>query len=165
MAIQTSSKIKVCLGSPIEQQHEGPAEDSKKYYGEEWSPSPLPSVPISDQESPKEVWLVLGPHHGDFHTQGSRYSARGPMEARVSQESWLEFQEELRDTIKRWCLHFGTMVTQEGQGITDGGEETPLNAVRPFGMGVPQSEALDMSGSPHLTIGYLLRIGCGDLES
>ena len=54
---------------------EGVAEDSREYYGEEWSPSPLPSVPVSDQESTKGVWLVLGPHHGDSHTQGSRYSA------------------------------------------------------------------------------------------
>ena len=57
------------------------------------------------------------------------------------------------------------MVTREGQRITGGGKETLLNAVRPCGMGVPSSEALDMSGSPHLTIGYLLKIGCGDLES
>ena len=57
------------------------------------------------------------------------------------------------------------MVTREGQGVTGGGEETPLSAVRPCGMGVPPSGALDMSESPHLTIGYLLRIGCGDLES
>ena len=53
----------------------------------------------------------------------------------------------------------------EGQGVTGGGKETPLNAVRPCRMGVPPSEALDMSGSLHLTIGYLLRIGCSDLES
>ena len=83
----------------------------------------------------------------------------------MSRESWLESQKELCDTIKGWCLHSGTMVTQEDQGVTDGGEKTPLSAVRPCGMGVPPSEALDMSGSPHLTIGYLLRIGCGDLES
>ena len=83
---------------------------------------------------------------------------------RLSRESWLESQEELRDTIKGWCLHYDTMVTRKGQGITDGGEETPLNAVRPCGMEVPPNEALDMSGSPHLTIGYLLRIGYGDLE-
>ena len=58
------------------------------------------------------------------------------------------------------------MVTREGQGVTGGGEETgPLSAVRPCGMGVLPSGALDMSGSPHLTIGYLLRIGYGDLES
>ena len=56
------------------------------------------------------------------------------------------------------------MATWEGQGVTDGGEETPLSAVRPCGMGVPPGEALDMSGSLYLTIGYLLRIGYGDLE-
>ena len=84
---------------------------------------------------------------------------------RVSRESWLEFQEELHDTIKRWCLHSSTMVTREGQGVTGGGEETPLSAVRLCGIGVPPSEVLDMSGSPHLTIDYLLRIRCGDLES
>ena len=83
----------------------------------------------------------------------------------VSRKSWLESQEELRDTIKGWCLHYGTMVTREGQGVTDGGEETPLSTVRRCGMGVPPSDVLDMSGSPHLTIGYLLKIGCGDLES
>ena len=83
----------------------------------------------------------------------------------MSRESWLESYEELRDTIKGWCLHCGTMVTWEGQGVTAGGEETPLSAVRPCGMEVPSSEALDMSGSPHLTIGYLLKIGYGDLES
>ena len=45
-------------------------------------------------------------------------------------------------------------------------EETPLSAVRPCGMGVLPSEALNMSESPHLIIGYLvLRIGCKDLES
>ena len=57
------------------------------------------------------------------------------------------------------------MVTREGQGVTGGGKETPLNAVRPCGMGVPPSEALYTSGSPHLTISYLLRIECRDLES
>ena len=83
----------------------------------------------------------------------------------MSRESWLESQEGLRDTIKGWYLHSSTMVTREGQGVTDGGEETPLSAVRSCGMGVPSSGALDMSGSPHLTIGYLLRIGYGDLDS
>ena len=83
----------------------------------------------------------------------------------MSRESWLESQEELRDTIKEWCLHSSTMVIREDQRDTGGGEETPLSAVRPCGMGVPPSEALDMSGSLYLTIVYLLRIGCGDLES
>ena len=94
------------------------------------------------------------------------------MEARVSsktlwmsQESWLESQEELHDSIKGWCLHSGTMVTREGQRVTGGGEEIPLSAIRRCGMRVPPSEALDMSGSVHLTISYLLRMGCRDLES
>ena len=66
---------------------EGPAEDSKEYYGKEWSPSTLPNVLVSDQESPKGVWLVLGPHYGDSHTQGSRCSTRGPIKAKMSQNT------------------------------------------------------------------------------
>ena len=57
------------------------------------------------------------------------------------------------------------MVSREGQGITGGGKEIPLSTVRPCRMGIPLSEALDISGSPHVTIDYLLRIKCGDLES
>ena len=83
----------------------------------------------------------------------------------MSRESWLESQEELRNTIKGWYLLSDIMVIQEGQGVMGGGEKTLLSAVRPYGMGVPPNEALDMSGSSHLTIGYLLRIGCGDLDS
>ena len=83
----------------------------------------------------------------------------------MSRKSWLEFRKEFRDTIKGWCLDSGTTVIQKGQGITGGGEDTRLSVVRPCGMGVPPSEALDMSGSLHLTIGYLLRIECGDLKS
>ena len=51
-----------------------------------------------------------------------------------------------------------------GRPRDHGGKETPLSAVRPSGMEVSPSEALDMTGSPHLTISYLLRIGCGNLE-
>ena len=40
-------------------------------------------------------------------------------------------------------------------GVIGGGAETPLSAVRLSRMGVPQSAALDMNVSPHLTIGYL----------
>ena len=40
--------------------------------------------------------------------------------------------------------------------VVDGGVETPLSAVRLCGKGVPPSMALDISGSLHLTIGYLL---------
>ena len=42
-------------------------------------------------------------------------------------------------------------------GVMHGGGETPLSAVRPCGMGVTPKKALDMYGSPHLTILYLLR--------
>jgi hypothetical protein len=49
-------------------------------------------------------------------------------------------------------------------GVTSGGGETPLSAVRPCGMGVPPSEALDMSRSPHLTIGYLQKRSPGEVS-
>ena len=42
-------------------------------------------------------------------------------------------------------------------GVMHGGGETPLSAVRPCGMDVTPRKALDMYGSPHLTILYLLR--------
>ena len=44
------------------------------------------------------------------------------------------------------------------------GGGTLLSAVRPYGMGVTPKKALDMNGSPHLTISYLLRGEQGDLE-
>ena len=53
------------------------------------------------------------------------------------------------------------MVIRQGQGVTDGGEETSLSAVRPCAMGIPPNETLDMSGSLYLTIGYLLRLDVG----
>ena len=49
-------------------------------------------------------------------------------------------------------------------GVMHGGGETPLSAVRPCGMGVTPRKALDMYGSPPLTILYLLRGEQGDLE-
>ena len=51
-------------------------------------------------------------------------------------EKWLESQKEVRDTIKGWYLHFGTMVIWKGQRVTGGAEETPLSVVRLCGMGV-----------------------------
>ena len=82
----------------------------------------------------------------------------------MSQESWLESQEELSNIIKGWYFHSSTMVTREGQRITSGGEKTPLSAIRPCGMEVPPSKALDMTRSLHLTIDYLLRIEYRNLE-
>ena len=49
-------------------------------------------------------------------------------------------------------------------GVVHDGGETPLSAVRLCGMGVTPRKALDMYGSPHLTISYLLRGEQGDLE-
>ena len=49
-------------------------------------------------------------------------------------------------------------------GIIHGSGGTPLSAVRPCRMGVTSRKALDMYGSPHLTIPYLLRDEQGDLE-
>ena len=48
--------------------------------------------------------------------------------------------------------------------IMHGGDETSLSVVRPCGMGVTPKKALDMYGSPHLTILYLPRGEQGDLE-
>ena len=36
--------------------------------------------PGMTQMSPKVVWLMLGPHHGDSHIQGSRCGGRAPKE-------------------------------------------------------------------------------------
>ena len=50
--------------------------------------------------------------------------------------------------------------------VTSGSEEVLLSMVRPMcGMGVLSSEALDISGSPYLTIDYLLTYEQEDLES
>ena len=47
----------------------------------------------------------------------------------------------------------------------DNNEKTLLNAVRPYGMKVPSSRALNISKSLHLTISYLLIGEQKDLES
>ena len=49
-------------------------------------------------------------------------------------------------------------------GVMHGGGGTPLSAIRPCGMAVTPKKALDMYGSPHLTISYLLRGEQEDLE-
>ena len=48
--------------------------------------------------------------------------------------------------------------------IMHGGGETPLSAVRPCGMDITSRKALDMYGSLHVTIPYLLRGEQRDLE-
>ena len=63
------------------------------------------------------------------------------------------------------CQHRGDLGGHGAiMGIMHGGGETTLSAVRPCGMGVTPRKALDMYGSLHLTILYLLRDEQGDLE-
>ena len=63
------------------------------------------------------------------------------------------------------CQHRGDLGGHGAiMGVMHGGGETPLSAVRPCGIGVIPRKALDMYGSPHLTIFYLLRSEQGDLE-
>ena len=49
-------------------------------------------------------------------------------------------------------------------GVMHGGGGILLSVVRPCGMGVTSRKALNMYGSPQLTIPYLLRGEQGDLE-
>ena len=49
-------------------------------------------------------------------------------------------------------------------GVIHSGGGTPLNAVRPCGMSVTSRKALDIYGSLHLTILYLLRGEQRELE-
>ena len=48
--------------------------------------------------------------------------------------------------------------------VMHGGGGIALSAVRPCGMGVTSRKALDMYGSPHPIIPYLLKDEQGDLE-
>ena len=49
-------------------------------------------------------------------------------------------------------------------GVMHSDVGTLLSAIRPCEMGVTPSKALDMYGSPHLTILYVLKDEQGDLE-
>ena len=49
-------------------------------------------------------------------------------------------------------------------GVIYGGGGTPLSAVRLYRMDITPNMALDMYGSPHLTISYLLKDEQGNLE-
>ena len=57
----------------------GAAESHSVYYGEEWSPCPLPSVPVSDQRESQGWGLMLRLQHGNSHTQRSLCGGRAPM--------------------------------------------------------------------------------------
>ena len=75
-------------------------------------------------------------------------------------EAWLRIMSATKCLVVShcWCRDH-----LDGLGATlwvmGGGEEIPPSAVRPRGKGVPPSRALDISGSPYLTIGYLLMEG------
>ena len=58
---------------------------------------------------------------------------------------------------KGWCLQFDIVVTWDSQRlkVTDGDEETPLNAIGPYEMKVLLKEVLDTSKSLYLIISYL----------
>ena len=57
--------------------------------------------------------------------------------------------------------HLGDL---DGHGDQAWWQWTPLSVVNPYKMGVTPRKALDMYGSPYLTISYLLRSKQGDLE-
>ena len=70
--------------------------------------------------------------------------------------------------IRGWWLLANTMVTLSQHhgdldghgvimGVMHGGGGTPLSVIRPCGMDITPRKALDMYGSLHLTIRYLLR--------
>ena len=50
-------------------------------------------------------------------------------------------------------------------GLKSDSEETLLSVVKICKLEVPANRVLEMSGSPHVTIGYLLRMKVKDLES
>ena len=60
-------------------------------------------------------------------------------------------------------------MTQKEQGATtavmDGGQKISLSVIRLCRMGVPPNEALDMSGTLHLTMDFLLNNEHGNLAS
>ena len=62
-------KQKCVLEVPWSNSIGGPANDPRKYYRGGVVSLPTLKCPGVTQESPKVVWLVLEPHHGDSHTQ------------------------------------------------------------------------------------------------
>ena len=65
----------------------GPTEGSREYYRGGVVSFLTPKCPGYSPRESQGVWLVLGLYHRDSHTQGSRCSARSPMEVRMSRET------------------------------------------------------------------------------
>ena len=74
------SKQKCILEVPYSNSTRGPVNDPREYYRGGLVSLPISKCPGVTQGSPGVAWLVLGPHHGDSHTQGSRYGGRAPKE-------------------------------------------------------------------------------------
>jgi hypothetical protein len=68
-------KTQVCLGS---HRLGGPAKSHNGYYREDSLPSPHSIIKGMVKGVPVLVGLVLGLHHGDFHTLGSQLSGQSP---------------------------------------------------------------------------------------
>ena len=58
----------------------GFADDPRKYYRRGVVSLSTPKCPGVTQGSPRVVWLVLRPHHGDSHIEGSRCGGLAPKE-------------------------------------------------------------------------------------
>ena len=72
-------KQKCVLDVPSNNSTGGLADNPRKYYMEEWSPSTPKCLSIT-QGSLGVMWLVLGCHHGDSHIHRSRCKGRAPKE-------------------------------------------------------------------------------------
>ena len=73
-------KQKYVLEVPWSNNIGGPADDPREYYRGGVVSFPTPKCPGMTQGSLGVVWLVLGPYHGDSHTQGNRYRGCAPKE-------------------------------------------------------------------------------------
>ena len=105
----------------------------------------------------------MEPYHRNSHTHRSHKVAG-------SLKKICESRKGMCITDIVWCLHISILMTrgEERQRATivviNGGKETLLSAVRPCGMEVPSSRALNMSKSLYLTINYLPRGEQNNLE-
>ena len=69
------------------------------------------------------VWLVLGPHHGDSHTQGSRCGGVLPRMARVSQERpWVSRETPWVFREWPWVSRWGGASVGASPKVSRGGE-------------------------------------------
>ena len=117
------------------------------------------------KESFEIVVLVLGPLNLDSYIMEANMGVGLPRKVSVFKERWLmnlKRKYVLLIGMVSSCQYHGEMEGEETiRKITDGNEKTSLNAVWLCRMEVPPNGALDLNGSLHLIIGYLLK---GDHE-